>query len=239
MSKKNFSESKKNSSGYMPCIEIASRRSACSLNEGCMPFVIKNKGEFKMSTTIKEKGKGNGKTQEQKPQETTDQILNNLSNTEKEKTDVIESLKYTDINTSMEMKLYNFNGMNLDFQTIQLGKSTGSFNRYLITAGYNNKIISLVVTQDRAGKGRDGIKFHHELTEELRSEFVAAKNPISLWKKRAESSYRSRLNLYSQASSMKLIQGQDLEDMFKSLRRDYYIMLRAGVTVDQPFEIKK
>jgi hypothetical protein len=249
---------------YTPCIETTNSSSACSLNERCIPFNIK-KEENKMSTTTV---KGNGKAAAEKAaaekaaaekaaaekaaaeKAAAEKAAAEKAAAEKAAAEkaagIIQEINYKDINSDLPPGNYCLAGF-LNFTSNNypvLGKSTQKFNRYLlenITLHNNGSVNNLLLNIDRQKNTDNSYRLHSELTEEIRAEFTGGikKDPVEVWKKKMQNTYNNLLNSYNEAYRLKTIKGQDLEDMFKSVKRFYNIALRAGVPVDYPVQIKQ
>jgi chemotaxis protein histidine kinase CheA len=159
---------------------------------------------------------------------------------------IIQEINYKDINSDLPPGNYCLAGF-LNFTSNNypvLGKSTQKFNRYLlenITLHNNGSVNNLLLNIDRQKNTDNSYRLHSELTEEIRAEFTGGikKDPVEVWKKKMQNTYNNLLNSYNEAYRLKTIKGQDLEDMFKSVKRFYNIALRAGVPVDYPVQIKQ
>jgi len=233
MSNKNFQNSSKKE--YIPCIEGTSFSfsPACFLNERCIPFNTK-KEENNMSTTTV---KGNGKA-------ATEKAATEKAATEKAANNNI-LLHYSDIHSNLPAGNYSLeNFLNFTSKTSPiLGRSTQRFNRYLfedVILHNTGKENNLLVTVDRQKHEQNSYRVHTEITEEIRAEFTGGdrKDPVEVWKKKMITTYNSLLNSYNESHRLKTIKGQDLDDMFKVIKRFYNIALRAGAPVDYPVQIK-
>lgn len=234
-----FEFSMSSSEEYMPCNEIASERIACNLNERCIPFNTKNKEENNMSNATKTEKNGNGKT----GTGTGTAGTGTAGTAETTNNNIL--LHYSDIHSNLPAGNYSLeNFLNFTSKTSPiLGRSTQRFNRYLfegVILHKTGKENNLLVTVDRQKNEQNSYRVHTEITEEIRAEFTGGdrKDPVEVWKKKMITTYNSLLNSYNESHRLKTIKGQDLDDMFKVIKRFYNIALRAGAPVDYPVQIK-